>query len=196
MPPDPKYGGATEEIIGNWLAKGGPDLRKKVVLATKVAGPTPSNWIPANREKTLVGAADESAPKPRLVPEQIRRALEASLARLKTDYVDLYQLHWPDRYTPLWGSAQHRKNMEGKHSQQAREGAEAFTADFGEVAACMGELVASGKIRAWGVSNETSFGVTTWFHTCKRLGVPPPCSIQNDFSLLDRRFDGARPCAP
>ena len=78
-----------------------------------MAGPTPVNWIPANRDKTLTGAADESAPKPRLVPEQIKRALAASLKRLRTDYVDLYQLHWPDRYTPLWGSNQYRKNLEG-----------------------------------------------------------------------------------
>jgi aryl-alcohol dehydrogenase-like predicted oxidoreductase len=103
VPPDAKYGGATEEIIGNYLSKH-PGVREKLVVATKVSGPTTSNWIPANREKALNGSWDDTAPLPRLKPEQIKRACHASLKRMKTDYIDLYQLHWPDRYTPLWGS--------------------------------------------------------------------------------------------
>jgi len=103
VPPDAKYGGATEEIIGNYLSKH-PGVREKLVIATKVSGPTTSNWIPANREKALTGSWDDTALLPRLKPEQIKRACQASLKRMKTDYIDLYQLHWPDRYTPLWGS--------------------------------------------------------------------------------------------
>ena len=181
--------GRTEEIIGTWLAAD-PSRRDKVILATKVAGPTPANFIPANREKTLTGDAAPSAPLPRLVPDQIERALAASLVRLKTTYVDLYQLHWPDRYTPLWGFNQYKKEMEGKHSQQPRAGPQ-DAADWDAVVACMGSLIERGLIRAWGLSNESTFGVCKWHAIATRLGVPPPVSIQNDFSLLARP-----PCRP
>lgn len=188
VPPDAKYTGQTEEIIGNWLEKH-PELRSKCVIATKVAGPHPFNFIPANREKTLTGVWDDNAVQPRLVPDQINRAVAASLKRLKTTYIDLYQLHWPDRYTPLWGSNQYKKELEGKHQQQERADPH-DRVDFDEVVRCMGTLIKDGLIRSWGVSNESSFGVCTWCHAAQRLGVPPPVSIQNDFSLLDRRFDG------
>jgi aryl-alcohol dehydrogenase-like predicted oxidoreductase len=154
----------------------------------QVAGPTPRNFISSEREKTLTGEADPSAPLPRLVPDQVRRALAASLKRLKTSYVDLYQLHWPDRYTPLWGNAQYRKEKELGHEQQERPENDTRV-PFDEVVLCMGELIEAGLIKAWGLSNETSFGVCTWVEAAKRLGVPPPCSIQNDFSLCDRRFE-------
>jgi len=158
------------------------------VIATKVAGPTPANFIPANREKTLSGEWDNSAPLPRLVPEQIKRALAASLVRLKTNYVDLYQLHWPDRYVPLWGSTVYQKGLEEKHQQQPRDSS-SERVSFDEVVRCMGELLEAGTIKAWGVSNETSFGVCQWAAACERLGVSPPVSIQNDLSLVDRRFE-------
>ncbi len=187
VPPDAKYGGATETMIGNWLEKH-PAQRASLVIATKVAGPTPSNWIPAAREKVLTGTWDDAAPLPRLVPEQIKRAVAASLVRLKTGYIDLLQLHWPDRYTPLWGSNVYLKGMEGKHQQQPRDTPERVP--FDDVVRCLAELMEAGTIKAWGVSNETSFGVCQWVESAKRLGVSPPISIQNDFSLLDRRFEG------
>ena len=93
LPAGPQLAGRTEEFIGSWCAKH-PDNRAKLVLATKVAGPMPVNFVVANREKTLSGNADENAPLPRLVPDQIRKALAASLVRLQTTYVDLLQLHW------------------------------------------------------------------------------------------------------
>lgn len=109
--------------------------------------------------------------------------------RLKTSYVDLYQLHWPDRYTPLWGNVQYNKSLEGKHEQQPRADGE-LPIPFDEIVVCMGELIAAGLIRHWGVSNESSFGICTWVEACRRLGVPCPVSVQNDFSLCDRRFEG------
>lgn len=72
VPPDAKYGGRTEEIIGSYLEKH-PEARAKLVIATKVSGPTPSNWITAGRERTLTGTADANAPLPRIKPEQIKR---------------------------------------------------------------------------------------------------------------------------
>lgn len=159
----------------------------------------PSNFVVANREKTLEGKADAGAPLPRLTPEQIRRAVAASLKRLRTDFVDLLQLHWPDRATPLWGNVvfDHATAAAGGHSQQPRAAGEPRV-PFDDVCACLAELVRDGTIRAWGLSNETSFGVCEWAAAAKRVGCPPPVSIQNDFSLLDRRFDGelAEACAP
>ena len=188
MPPDVKYVGRTEEIIGSYLEKH-PEARAKLVIATKVSGPTPGNFISANREKTLTGTADANAPLPRIKPEQIKRAVAASLVRMKTDYIDLYQLHWPDRYTPLWGSFVYNKAMEGGHSQQPRASPEDRVA-FEDVVKCLGELMEAGAIKHWGLSNETSYGVCQWVAAAQRCGVRPPISIQNDFSLTDRRFEG------
>lgn len=117
------------------------------------------------------------------------RAVAASLKRMKTDYIDLYQLHWPDRYTPLWGSHVYQKSMEGLHSQQPRPNPE-DRVPFDDVVKCLGELLEEGSIKHWGVSNETSYGVCQWVAAAQRCGVRPPISIQNDFSLLDRRFEG------
>ena len=103
--------------------------------------------------------------------------------------IDLYQLHWPDRYTPLWGRTVYQKELEGGHQQQPRSGPD-DRVPFDDVVRCLGELISEGKIRAWGVSNETSYGVCQWTEAARRLGVPPPVTIQNDFSLLDRRFTG------
>ena len=144
LPAGPQLAGRTEEFIGSWLAKH-PDNRAKLVLATKVAGPMPVNFVVANREKTLSGNADENAPLPRLVPDQIRKALAASLVRLQTTYVDLLQLHWPDRYTPLWGNNQYDKASEGGHQQQPRSTSERVP--FDDVVRCLGELMAAGKIK-------------------------------------------------
>eukprot|EP00798_Chlamydomonas_sp_ICE-L_P026123 gene26123-11842_t len=117
----------------------------------------------------------------------IKQACAASLRRLQTDYIDLYHLHWPERYVPIFGARQYRKENES----------EGFTS-FDEQVQAMGDLIKEGKIKHWGLSNETAFGVCKMVETAKKLGVPPPITIQNDFSLLDRCFEEetAEACAP
>jgi aryl-alcohol dehydrogenase-like predicted oxidoreductase len=133
------------------------------------------NFIPANR----TDPKDPNAPNGRLEPSQIRAAVDASLRRLQTTYMDLLQLHWPDRYAPLWGANQF-------HADKCFDG----VVPFEDQVAAVGELIKEGKIKHWGLSNETSYGVCKMVEAAIKLGVPPPISIQNDFSLLDRRFEG------
>jgi len=183
VPPAAETCGSTEDIIGRWLAKEGPEMRKKVILASKVSGRSGRKYIVANRKDPKQEEADS-----RLSRDQIFEAIDGSLRRLQTDYLDLYQLHWPDRYTPNFGELGYERAKERSDD-----------VSFEEQVQAMGDLIASGKIRHWGVSNENAFGVTKFVETAKKLGVPPPVSIQNDFSLADRRFhtDGtAEACAP
>ncbi|EFN51689.1 hypothetical protein CHLNCDRAFT_27720 [Chlorella variabilis] len=167
VPPSPETCGRTEEIVGRWMAARG--CRDKVLLATKVMGGSK-----VRRRGAGVG------------PAQIVAAVEGSLRRLQTHYVDLLQLHWPDRYVPLWGKNQY-------HASQRYD-----PVPFEEQVAAVGKLIQEGKVRHWGLSNETAYGVCRMCEAATRLGVPPPISIQNDFSLLDRRFESqlAEACAP
>ena len=167
VPPGPQYTGRTEEYIGSWTSKH-PDNRAKLVLATKVAGPMPVNFVSAAREKALSGKADDAAPLPRLVPEQIKHALEASLARMQTSYVDLLQLHWPDRYTPLWGLNRYEKAAEGGHQQQSRTTTERVP--FDDVVRCMGELIQAGKIKVRRVAGPVCGAETCRLTRSARLG--------------------------
>lgn len=176
--------GQTEAIVGRWLQSRGAAARTQLVLATKVGGPADGRGTLDARQATL--GREVAGVMPRLEPQQIRDALEASLVRLRTDYVDLYQLHWPDRYTPLWGRARYDKSLEGRHQQQQQRAPGDEGATFKEVALCMQQLIDEGKIREWGLSNETTFGVCSWVDACKTVGARPPISIQNDFSLLDK----------
>ncbi|KAG2450872.1 hypothetical protein HYH02_004705 [Chlamydomonas schloesseri] len=185
VPPNPKTVGRTETYIGNWLKARG--CRDKVILATKVAAPLPGvdrSWIVANRSDPP--ADHTTCGQPTMDEASIRAALAASLRRLQTDYVDLYQIHWPARYAPLWGKRQYRVENERP-----------FTS-FEEQVRVMGELIKEGKIRHWGLSNETSYGVAQMCEAAKRLGVPPPVSIQNDFAPVYRHFESelAETCAP
>jgi len=177
--------GLTEKYIGSWL-KARPGVRREdLVLATKVSGYTtlPRAYLVAARDPP-----GDQAEHPRPVRHQIRAALQASLNRLGTPYVDLYQIHWPDRYAPLWGNEEYRRSQERSLADLS----------FEEQARTMAELISEGKIRAWGLSNETPFGVTMFHSVCRQHGLPPPISIQNDFSLLDRRFESglAEACSP
>eukprot|EP00873_Tetraselmis_striata_P025623 jgi/Tetstr1/445887/TSEL_003525.t1 len=172
VPPKPETCGLTEKIVGNWLEARG--CRDKIVLATKVTGfGSERSWVTQFR-----GAArDPSAPPARVDRANVRAAIEGSLRRLKTPYVDLYQIHWPDRYAPLFGKRIYDKAlMRDAHS-------------FEEQLRAMAELIKEGKIRAWGLSNETTFGVCQFCELAARLELPPPVSIQNDFGLGDRRFE-------
>lgn len=116
----------------------------------------------------------------------ILSACDASLRRLQTDYIDVYQLHWPDRYVPIFGPRAY-------DITKIRP-----TVPFAEIAGAMKKLLAAGKIRAWGLSNESAWGVAEWMRISRELDMPPPASIQNKFSLTERSFEGAlaEACAP
>jgi len=155
--------GRTETIVGNWIANSGK--RDRIVLATKIAGP--------NRGFTRDGEPISS--------DAIRRALEASLRRLKTDVIDLYQLHWPNR-----GSYAFRQNWEFDASKQDTAETRAHMVDvLGE----LGRQVEAGKIRHVGLSNESAWGTMEWLRTAQATGGPRVVSIQNEYSLMFRLFD-------
>ena len=134
IPPRAETYGSTEKIVGSWLAKSGQ--RDRIVLATKIAGRSAMPWFRPEGEDT------------RLTPRQIRYALEGSLRRLGTDYVDLYQLHWPDRRVNLFGD-----NGTTYVQQDADE------VPLDETLGVLGELAVEGTIRHLGLSNETPWGV-------------------------------------
>jgi len=111
----------------------------------------------------------------------VLRACDASLERLQTDYIDLYQIHWPDRYVPIgafYGSPAYDPELERADSVPIRETVEA-----------LGALIEAGKIRHYGLSNESTFGVCEFVRAADELGVPRPVSIQNSFCLLHRSFE-------
>ncbi len=195
VPTDPKLTGESERILGRYL-KTRPGLREKLVIATKVAGPGyggASAQVHTARERDLGGDTSIAPLKNDLSDAQIRRAVDASLARLQIDTIDLYQIHWPERAIPLWGESQYTPRMEECNVRLHADGCA-----FERIARTMGALIAEGKVREWGLSNETSFGVCRFHDVCSRLGVPPPVSIQNDFSLCYRQFESelAEACSP
>ncbi len=155
--------GRTERIIGLWFARDG--RRQDVVLATKHSGEGMKN-------------ARNGAP---ISSETIPEAVEGSLRRLKTDYIDLYQFHWPNR-----GSYMFRKNWSYDPSGQDRADVIANMED------CIGALqreVERGTIRHFGLSNESAWGMTQWVEAAKRVGGPRPISVQNEYSLMCRMAD-------
>lgn len=161
VPPRAETCGATETIVGRWLAR---KARERVVLATKVAGPSRNlDWI---RGGPL--ALDRS---------NIRAALEGSLRRLQTDYVDLYQLHWPERNQPMFGQWQYDPAKE-RACTPIRAQLEALA-----------ELVAEGRVRHVGLSNEHPWGVMEFVRLARELGLPHVVSTQNAYSLLNRVFE-------
>ncbi|RUS58645.1 aldo/keto reductase [Pseudorhodobacter sp. E13] len=155
--------GGTEEVIGNWFARNGG--RDKVVLATKVTGEG-NGYVRGGAPVT--GAV-------------LREAVEASLKRLKTDYIDLFQIHWPNR-----GSYHFRKMW--TYAPQTTPPADIF-ADMTDVLQTAGKLVAEGKIRAIGLSNESVWGAANWLRLAAAMGLPRMASVQNEYSLLCRQFD-------
>ena len=168
--------GATEEIVGDYLGRHRAS-RDSLVVATKVTGYMPRSAIAAAR----TSPPSSPAPDCRLDKASVRAACEASLRRLRTDYVDLFQLHWPDRYVPLFGDTVYR-------GEKARRDDEV---PILETAEALRDLVDEGKIRAFGLSNETPLGVCEWRAACEALGVADRlATIQNSYSLVDRRFDG------
>ncbi len=155
--------GHTESIIGSWLKSRG--LRDKMVIATKVTGKGPK-WIhrgiPINAEK-------------------INAAIDESLKRLQTDYIDLYQLHWANR-----NSYHFRQSWQYDPSQQDTEKAKA---NMLEVLETLQKLVNAGKVRQVGLSNETCWGTSQWLSLAEKHNLPRMVSIQNEYSLMHRLFD-------
>jgi len=160
VPPKATTQGLTEQYIGNWLTKSGK--REKVVLATKVAGPRNVPYIRDNMS---------------LDRKNIHLAIDDSLKRLQTDYVDLYQLHWPQRQTNCFGQL----NYPYPDSQEEVTLIETLEA--------LAELIKAGKVRYIGVSNETPWGLMTLLRLAEKHELPRVVSIQNPYNLLNRSFE-------
>ena len=162
IPPSADTYGKTETIIGNWFAARG--TRGQVILASKIAGPG-LHWIRNG------GHIDGRS---------LRLALEESLRRLRTDYIDLYQLHWPNR-----GSYHFGRIWDYAPDFDAR----AEEDNFLEVLRTLQDFIGEGKVRYIGLSNETAWGVMKWLQLAERHGLPRMVSIQNEYSLLCRHFE-------
>lgn len=161
VPPRAETQGQTEVCLGNWLARRG--RRDDLVIASKVAGP-------GNGLSYLRGG-------PRLTRDHIRQACEDSLRRLQTDYIDLYQVHWPDRSANFFGKLGYRRNPD-----------ETMT-PIEETLEALDGLVKEGKIRHVGISNETPWGTAEYLRLSLEKGWPRVASIQNPYNLLNRSFE-------
>ena len=163
IPPSEKTYGSTETIIGNWLAS--RSNREKVILATKISGPGQA-WIREGENY--------------IDRKNILQAVEGSLQRLQTDYIDLYQLHWPNRgsyhFGKVWGFS---PNFD----------VQAELENFFEVLHTFDELIQAGKIRHVGLANETAWGLSKWLELSEQNNLPRMASIQNEYSLLCRHFE-------
>jgi aryl-alcohol dehydrogenase-like predicted oxidoreductase len=156
--------GKTEEYIGSWLERRGK--RADIVLATKVAGPS------RDPVREFRGGNN------RLDKRNIEQAIDDSLTRLRTDYVDLYQVHWPDRPVPSFGA---------RGLSQVSDGPD--TVPIEETLDALAGLVKAGKARHVGVSNETPWGVSEYLRLSRDQGLPRIASIQNAYNLLNRTFE-------
>lgn len=154
--------GATESIIGRWL-KARPGMREQITLASKVAGP--SRGMPWIRKGSGLSADD------------IIRSCDASLERLQTEVIDLYQIHWPERHVPAFG---------GMYYDPAKESS--LTPIHEQLQALAG-LVRQGKIRHIGLSNETPYGVHEFVHLAEQHGLPRVAAIQNPYCLINRSYE-------
>ncbi|MEQ9387862.1 aldo/keto reductase [Marinovum algicola] len=162
-PKSPETVGRTEAILGDWIAASG--RRQEVVLATKHLG----------------NGSDQSPDGGPITAKTIPRSIEGSLKRLKTDVIDLYQFHWPNR-----GSYMFRKNWHFDPTGQDRA---AVIADIEECLGALQREVERGTIRAFGLSNESAWGTVQWIEAAKRLGGPRVATLQNEYSLMCRLAD-------
>jgi len=161
VPPKEKTQGKTEEIIGNWFEE--RKNRGKIILATKIVGPGPS-WI-----RDGGGNYNE---------QNISKAIEGSLKRLRTDYIDLYQLHWPERKTNFFGKRDFEYNTEEEKWN-----------DFESILKVLKKFIDQGKIRYIGISNETPWGFSKFLEISNKLNLPRIVSVQNPYNLLNRSYD-------
>lgn len=165
VPPKPETQGATEVMIGNWLkARGGRD---KLFLASKIAGPA-QGGSHIRDGQTRYNATD------------IRTALDGNLKRLQTDYIDLYQLHWPQRPINFFGKLGYG-NAEA-HAQQ-------HVTDLEETLTALQQEIQNGRIRYIGLSNETPWGTMKFLHLAEKLGLSKFVSVQNPYNLLNRTYE-------
>ena len=161
IPPKESTYGKTEEIIGNWFAK--TKKRNKIVLATKVSGPGPG-WIRGGGNQY-----DE---------KNLNEAVDNSLKRLKTDYIDLYQLHWPERNTNFFGKQGYEHDTNEKD-----------WIAFEEILENLKKFVDAGKIRFVGLSNETAWGLAKCLEISKLKNLPKMMAVQNPYNLLNRTYE-------
>jgi len=161
VPPTSDSYGKTEVMIGNWFEK--RKNRDKIILASKVAGPG-CDWIRGGGNNF-----DE---------KKIGEAIDGSLKRLKTDYIDLYQLHWPERSTNFFGRRDYSyNNKEGEWNS------------FENILDALSKHIKSGKIRYIGMSNETPYGLSRYLEISKNKGAPRMMSVQNPYSLVNRTYE-------
>jgi aryl-alcohol dehydrogenase-like predicted oxidoreductase len=165
IPPKAETQGRTERIIGNWFKSRG--TRDKVVLASKVIGRSDNTWFRDDGSKGELSRA------------QIEEAVNKSLKRLQTDYIDLYQIHWPDRPMP-WGSNPVVYRHADGPSHPIEETLEIFA-----------DLVKAGKIRHVGLSNESAWGTMTFLKHAEARGLPRVQSVQNAYNLVNRTYETA-----
>ena len=161
VPPDSESFGKTETMIGNWFEK--RRNREKIILASKVAGPR-LDWVRGGENNYN--------------EKNIGKAIDGSLKRLKTDYIDLYQLHWPERSTNCFGRREFQVNKD-----------EAEWNDFESVLKALEKFIKSGKIRYIGMSNETPYGLTKYLELSKNKDLPRMMSVQNPYSLVNRTYE-------
>lgn len=164
IPPNPRSQGRTETYIGNWLKKRGN--RGSLIIASKVAGRSDNSYIRQNGT-------------PKLNKKNITYAIEGSLKRLQIDYLDLYQLHWPDRNTNYFGKRGYTHDTKEQSISLA------------ETLSVLGDLIKAGKIRYIGLSNETAWGVMEYFRLHNMKKLPRIQSIQNPYSLIMREYETA-----
>ncbi|MBK6867727.1 MAG: aldo/keto reductase [Burkholderiales bacterium] len=162
VPPSASTFGRTETFIGHWL-KSRPGMREKIVLASKVAGPSRGMpWIRAGQGMT---AAD------------IEASCHASLRRLQTEVIDLYQIHWPERHVPAFGAMYYAPTLETSQTPIL------------EQLEALAKLVQAGKVRAIGLSNETPYGVHEFVRLAEMHGLPRIATVQNPYCLINRVYD-------
>ncbi len=161
VPPNATSYGKTEKMIGNWFQK--RKNRKKIILASKIAGPG-CDWIR--------GGENNYSEK------KIGEAIDGSLKRLKTDYIDLYQLHWPERSTNCFG----RREFSINENERAWN-------DFENILNALEKFIKKGKIRYIGVSNETPYGLSKYLELSKNKNLPRMMSVQNPYSLVNRTYE-------
>ena len=163
IPPKIETYGKTESIIGSWLSSRG--RRNEIILASKIAGG--GEWV-----KHIRGG------KTRFTEDYITQAVSASLKRLRTDYIDLYQLHWPERNTNYFGELGYKAGEE-----------EAFLTPITETLCALKKQVDAGKIRYIGLSNETPWGIMQFLTLAKEYSLPVIVSVQNPYNLLNRSYE-------